>query len=93
MRSLARIALTLLAAALPVAAAAQTDVPLTLDRAVERFLQRNLAVEAARHRVDVARAEQLAARVRPNPTVTVAAENLRLSGPTSAGELYEVGTT
>src|ERR671919_283727 len=93
MRSLARIALTLLATALPVAAAEQTDFPLTLDRAVERFLQRNLAVEAARHRVDVARAEQLAARMRPNPTVTVAAESLRLSGPTSAGELYEVGTT
>lgn len=78
---------------LPVPTAAQPDVPLTLDRAVERFLQRNLAVEAARHRVEVARAEQLAARVRPNPTVTVSAENLRLSGPTPAGDLYEIGGT
>ncbi len=79
--------------ALPGATAAQPDVLLTLDRAVERFLQRNLAVEAARHRVDVARAEQLAARVRPNPTVTVSAENVRVSGPTPAGDLYEIGTT
>jgi cobalt-zinc-cadmium efflux system outer membrane protein len=87
------VAFALLAVIVPAFAAAQADAPLTLERAVEKFLQRNLAVEAARHRVDVARAERLAARVRPNPTVTVSAENLRVSGPTSTGELYEVGTT
>lgn len=67
--------------------------PLTLDRVVARFLERNLAVEAARHRVDVARAERIAARLRPNPTFTVSSENLKLSGPTPAGELYEVTTS
>jgi cobalt-zinc-cadmium efflux system outer membrane protein len=75
------------------AQAAQATEPLTLDRVVARFLERNLAVEAARHRVDVARAERVAARLRPNPTFTVSGENLRLSGPTPAGELYEVTTS
>jgi len=64
--------------------------PLTLERAVDRFLARNLAVEAARYRVDAARAERLAARLRPNPTLVLSAENVKLSGPTPAGELYEV---
>lgn len=66
---------------------------LTLERVVERFLQRNLAVEAARFRVDVARAEQIAARLRPNPTLTLAAENLKVAGSTPAGDLYEVSAT
>ena len=30
---------------------------LTIEQVVARFLERNLAVEAARHRVDIARAE------------------------------------
>jgi cobalt-zinc-cadmium efflux system outer membrane protein len=67
--------------------------PLTLERAIERFLRHNVAVEAARHRVDVARAERIAARLRPNPTVTVSAENVKLSGPTPTGDLYEVTTS
>jgi outer membrane protein, heavy metal efflux system len=83
----------LLIVAIPIAATAQPATPLTLERAVDRFLQRNLAVEAARHRVDVARAEQLVARARPNPTLTLSAENLPYSGPTPASELYEIGTT
>jgi outer membrane protein, heavy metal efflux system len=70
-----------------------TSEPLGLEVAVQRFLARNLALEAARHRVEGARAEQIAARLRPNPSLSVAAENLKLSGPTSAGELYEVSAT
>ena len=70
---------------------------LTLERVIDRFLQRNLSVEAARHRVDVSRAEQIAARIRPNPGLTVAAENLKVSGnsPFSVpfNRLYEVSTT
>jgi cobalt-zinc-cadmium efflux system outer membrane protein len=83
----------LLILAIPIGVTAQPNGPLTLERAVERFLQRNLAVEATRHRVDVARAEQLVARARPNPTVTLSAENIPYSGPTPASELYEIGTT
>ena len=66
---------------------------LTLEQAIDRFMQRNLAVEAARFRVDVARAEQIAARLWPNPTLTLAAENLKIAGPTAAGDLYEVSGT
>jgi hypothetical protein len=73
------------------AACAQAPPPLTIEQAVTRFLERNLGVEAARFRVDIARAERIAARARPNPTLTLAAESLKLDGPTPAGELYEVG--
>jgi len=73
--------------------AAPAAPQLRLERAIERFLRHNLAVEAARHRVDVARAERIAARLRPNPTLTVSAENVKVSGPTPAGDLYEVTTS
>ena len=85
------LALAALLAIVPSAAMAQTPAPpspLTLERAVDRFLARNLAVEAARYRVDVARAERLAAGLRPNPTLTLEAEDVKLSGPTPAGDLY-----
>ena len=86
------LALGCLLALAPGLALAQAPVPapLTLERAVDRFLARNLAVEAARYRVDAVRAERLAAALRPNPALTLSAENLKLSGPTPAGELYEV---
>jgi cobalt-zinc-cadmium efflux system outer membrane protein len=76
-----------------VSAASGQAPALTIDRVVARFLERNLAVEAARHRVDIARAEQIAAQLRPNPTLTLSAENLKFAGPTPAGDLYEVGAT
>src|SRR5688572_3099051 len=67
--------------------------PLTLDRVIDRFLQRNLSVEAARYQVEAARAEQIAARIRPNPGLTVSTENLKVSGDTPFNRLYEVTTT
>src|SRR5262245_30234632 len=67
--------------------------PLTLSEVVDRFLRRNLAVEAARHRVDVARAERIASRLLPNPSVTVLGNQFALSGPTPFSELYEVSAT
>ena len=66
---------------------------LTLDRVIDRFLQRNLSMEAARYQVDIARAEQIAARIRPNPGFTFSAENLKVSGDTPFNRLYEVSTT
>jgi len=66
---------------------------LTLDRVIDRFLHRNLSIEAARYQVDVARAEQIAARIRPNPGLTFSAENLKVSGDTPFNRLYEVTTT
>ncbi len=80
----------------PGAQQAQADLlsgSLTLDRVIDRFLQRNLSVEASRHRVEVARAEQIAARVRPNPGLTVSAENLKVSGDTPFNRLYEFSAT
>ena len=88
-----RLALAALLAIIPSPALAQTPPlpsPLTLERAVDHFLAGNLTVEAARYRVDVARAERLAAGLRPNPTLTLVAEDVKLSGPTPAGDLYEV---
>ena len=68
------LALGCLLALAPAPGLAQAQAPpLTLERAVERFLARNLAVEAARYRVDAARAERVAAVLRPNPTLTLSA--------------------
>ncbi len=69
------------------------EAPLTLQEVVDRFLRRNLAVEAARQRVDVARAERIASRLRPNPTVTFLGNQFALSGPTPFSELYELSAT
>ena len=71
------------------------NAPLSLDRAVEMFLERNVEIQAARAEIERAQAEQVAAGVRPNPVLTVTAENLKLSGPDipGVGSLREVGTT
>jgi outer membrane protein, heavy metal efflux system len=72
---------------------AQTPTPLpsvlTLETANERFLQRNLAIEAARLQVSRAEAERVGARLRPRPTINVSAENLRVAGETPFNRLYE----
>jgi outer membrane protein, heavy metal efflux system len=78
---------------------AQLDLssPLTLDRVLARFLERNLAVEAARFRVESARADQIAARLRPNPSILFTAENFKVQGNSPFtvpfDRLYEVGPT
>jgi outer membrane protein, heavy metal efflux system len=66
---------------------------LTLEAATERFLQRNLAVEAARLEIGVAAAERVAANLRPRPGLTITGENLGVSGRTPFNRLYEVGAT
>ena len=94
--ALAQTALNPFIPAPPRTQQAQSDffaAPVTLDRVVDRFLQRNLSIEAARYQVDVARAEQIAARIRPNPGLTFSAENLKVSGDTPFNKLYEVSTT
>lgn len=69
----------------------QTMDTLTMETATDRFLKRNLTLEAARLEVNVAGAEAIAARLRPRPGVTVSAENLRTSGETPFNRLYETG--
>ena len=66
---------------------------LTLDGAVDLFLRRNLALEAARLQVSVAEAEIIGARLHPRPTMNVAAENLRVAGEVPFNQLYEAGAT
>lgn len=90
-RAVASIAIV--AATVAVGSAQGRPLPLPLDDVVARVLARNLSVEAARHRLEAARAERIAARLRPNPSLTVGADNVKVDGPTAAGELYEVSTT
>jgi cobalt-zinc-cadmium efflux system outer membrane protein len=54
---------------------------LSLETAIGLFLDRNVEIQAARAQVDRARAEQVGARLGPNPLLTVGAENLTLTGP------------
>src|SRR5215471_12297264 len=68
-----------------------TSAPLTMDRVVASYVARNLELQAARYRLERTRADQIAAKLRPNPTVSFTAENLRLTGPLIAGGLYEIG--
>ncbi len=79
---------------LPLAAGvlyAQTSLPiaqnanliphrLTLQKAEELLIQRNLAVTAAKFQIDANRAAKLIAGFRPNPTLTIGAEQFNLSG-------------
>jgi cobalt-zinc-cadmium efflux system outer membrane protein len=73
-----------------VSASGQTTAPsLTLDRIVSLYVENNVELQAARYRLERTRADQIAARLRPNPTLSIAAENLRVSGPVIAGGLSE----
>jgi cobalt-zinc-cadmium efflux system outer membrane protein len=71
----------------------QPAAPLTLDQVVAVYIQKNLDLEAARYRLERTRADRIAARLRPNPGLTVGAEKFRFSGPTPFDSLYEVATT
>src|SRR5262245_43432493 len=86
----ARRFILLVAMILPLAAGAQTPIPiqlsgagiprkLTLAQAEQLLLQRNLAVLAARYQVDALRAARLIASFRPNPTLTLGGEQFILS--------------
>lgn len=87
--------LTVFAAVSPRSVSAQVPSPLpttlTLSAANDRFLERNLNIEAARLRVSGAEAARVAARFRPRPSMTISAENLKIGGPTQFDRLYEAG--
>src|SRR5213596_3149883 len=77
-----------------VAAASQESTgPLTLDRIVSTYIERNLDVQAARYRLERTKADQIAARLRPNPGFTITAENFAFSGPTPFHKIYEVAAS
>jgi len=73
------------------AASAQQPQRLTLQNVVDTYVRNNLDLQAARYRLERARADQIASRLRPNPVLSFTAENLAISGPTPFSRLYEVG--
>ena len=70
-----------------------SPAPLTLQQVVDMYIKNNLDLQAARYKVERAKADEIAAKLRPNPSISVTAENLAVSGPTSFNRLYEIGTT
>src|SRR5881396_1984683 len=66
---------------------------LTLDHVIRTYIERNLELQAARYRLERTKADQIAARLRPNPGITVTAENFVFTGPTPFSRLYEVATS
>ncbi|PKP86361.1 MAG: TolC family protein [Alphaproteobacteria bacterium HGW-Alphaproteobacteria-17] len=66
-------------AALSMASPAWAE-PLTLKQAVERAIASSPDLQASGAGIDAARAEQTQARVRPNPTLSVEAENFAGTG-------------
>jgi cobalt-zinc-cadmium efflux system outer membrane protein len=87
------ILLILLLTSLSVTAYSQApSASLTMDRVVASYIERNLGLQAARYRLERTRADQIAAKLRPNPGLSVTADNLRVSGPVIAGGLYEFAT-
>jgi len=66
---------------------------LTLDRVVSMYIERNLELQAERYRLERTKADAVAARLRPNPSVSIVAENFRFSGPVGFSRLYETGAT
>src|ERR1041385_5036217 len=81
----------LLAALVPAAGWAQPAGPLTVQGAVDTYLAKNLELQAARYRLERTRADQIAAALRPNPGLTLSAQNLKINGPAPpANGLYEI---
>jgi cobalt-zinc-cadmium efflux system outer membrane protein len=78
---------------LRVAKAQQPALRLSLQSVVDTYIENNLDLQTARFNLERARADQIAARMRPNPTLSFTAENLAISGPTPFSRLYEVGAT
>jgi len=73
------------------AQAQQSNIPLTLEQVVTTYIERNLELQAERHRVERTSADAIAAQLWPNPGLSITAENMRVAGPVPFGKLYEVG--
>src|SRR5262245_26117076 len=75
------------------AQAQQSNAQLTLEQVVSTYIERNLELQAERYRVERTTADAIAARLRPNPGLSVTVENLKVSGPPPLNftQLYEVG--
>lgn len=73
------------------ASAMASPVSLTVEQAVQEALAANLALAARRHDIDIARAEVITARLRPNPELAAEFENLEPGGPYSDESEYALG--
>lgn len=71
------------------------DIPrkLSLEKAEQILLQKNLTLTAARYGVDVARAQRLIAGLRPNPTITFGAEQFDFTGSEVSRAFHDLVTT
>jgi outer membrane protein, heavy metal efflux system len=68
--------------------------PLTLQRVVDTYIAKNLELQTAAYRLERTRADQIAARLRLNPGLTVTADNLKINGPAPPfNGLYEVAVS
>ena len=88
------MALLILFLILPIEAVYAQQVPeFSLQRVLETYLQNNLDLQTARFTLERTRADQIAARLRPNPLLSFTAENMPVSGPTPFADLSEFGAT
>jgi len=92
---ISRISLSLILIALSTTSGwtQEADGPLTLQRVVDMYIAKNLELQAANYRLERTRADQIAARLRLNPGLTITAENLRVGGPVPFRALYEVAAS
>jgi len=88
------ISLVVLVALVRAGLAQDSSEPLTVQRVVDTYVAKNLELQAAEHRLERTRADQIAARLRLNPGLTFTAENLKISGPALPfNRLYEFGAS
>jgi outer membrane protein, heavy metal efflux system len=85
--------LLLIAVSAPAAWPQDSAATLTLQRAVETYLAKNLELQASQYRLERTKADQIASRLRLNPGLTITAENFRINGPVAFGQLYEVAAS
>src|SRR5215471_7816930 len=80
---LAVLCLTLTVFLSPALAQSQSAIPrkLTLKQAEDLLIQRNLAVVASRYQVDATRAARLIASYKPNPVLTIGAQQFPFYSP------------
>src|SRR5947209_6611347 len=92
-RTLFVIFLVLLLTVVTTTYAQQSIAPLTLNKVVDEYLAKNLDLQAAKYRLERTRADQIAARLRLNPGLSLTAEDVKLNGPGSFGSLYELAVS
>src|SRR4051812_45096666 len=73
--------------------AQRAPAPLTLESVVDTYIAKNLELQAAKYRLEWTQADQIAARLRPNPGFTFSVENLTSHGPTPTSQLYQLTAT